>query len=140
MLQEKRGPDQPAETARCRESIESRVARVLTEQEDMHGKGLRGALQDSVRRSLVTATAASSCIACALMGLGANMPVALAPGMGLNAYFSAIVGYRGSGTVSALLMRCILMPGNSSREGFHQPGLLPSLHGWGPGFRSAGGA
>ncbi len=56
-------------------------------------------LQDSVRKSLVTATAASSCIACALMGLGANMPVALAPGMGLNAYFSAVVGYRGSGTV-----------------------------------------
>ena len=27
------------------------------------------------------------------------MPVALAPGMGLNAYFSAVVGYRGSGTV-----------------------------------------
>lgn len=63
-------------------------------------------MQDSVRRSLVTATAASSCIACALMGLGANMPVALAPGMGLNAYFSAVVGYRGSGTVSAFAMRC----------------------------------
>ena len=47
----------------------------------------------------MTATAASSCIACALMGLGANMPVALAPGMGLNAYFSAVVGYRGSGMV-----------------------------------------
>lgn len=59
-----------------------------------------GVVQDSVRKSLVTATAASSCIACALMGLGANMPVALAPGMGLNAYFSAVVGYRGSGTVS----------------------------------------
>ena len=36
------------------------------------------------------------------MGVGANMPVALAPGMGLNAYFSAVVGYRGSGTVSLL--------------------------------------
>jgi len=55
---------------------------------------------DTVRKSLVTATAASACIACALMGIGANMPVALAPGMGLNAYFSAVVGYRGSGTVS----------------------------------------
>ena len=53
----------------------------------------------------MTATAASSCIACALMGLGANMPVALAPGMGLNAYFSAVVGYRGSGMVSAFPMR-----------------------------------
>ena len=64
--------------------------------------GGTAAVQDTVRRSLVTATAASSCIACALMGLGANMPVALAPGMGLNAYFSAVVGYRGSGTVSLL--------------------------------------
>ncbi|CAK0784105.1 hypothetical protein CVIRNUC_007308 [Coccomyxa viridis] len=65
---------------------------------------------DTVRRSLVTATAASSCIACALMGLGANMPVALAPGMGLNAYFSAVVGYRGSGTVAyqtALAAVCV---------------------------------
>ncbi|KAK9908098.1 hypothetical protein WJX75_002714 [Coccomyxa subellipsoidea] len=54
-----------------------------------------------VRQSLVTATAASSCIASLLMGIGANLPVALAPGMGLNAYFAYnVVGYRGSGNVS----------------------------------------
>ncbi|KAK9811846.1 hypothetical protein WJX72_011125 [[Myrmecia] bisecta] len=54
-----------------------------------------------VKRSLVTATAAGSLVACVLMGLGANMPVALAPGMGLNAYFSTqVVGYRGTGPVS----------------------------------------
>ncbi len=39
-------------------------------------------LQADVKRSLVTATAAGSLVACVLMGLGANMPVALAPGMG----------------------------------------------------------
>lgn len=51
---------------------------------------------------MVTATAASSCIASLLMGVGANLPVALAPGMGLNAYFAYnVVGYRGSGNVRA---------------------------------------
>lgn len=32
-----------------------------------------------------------SYIACALKGLGIEMPVALAPNMGLSAYFSAVV-------------------------------------------------
>jgi AGZA family xanthine/uracil permease-like MFS transporter len=53
-----------------------------------------------VRSNLVTATAASSLIACFIMGAFANMPLALAPGMGLNAYFAYnVVGYRGSGNV-----------------------------------------
>lgn len=35
------------------------------------------------------------------MGIFANMPIALAPGMGLNAYFTyQVVGFHGSGTVS----------------------------------------
>ena len=35
------------------------------------------------------------------MGLGANIPIALAPGMGLNAYFAyQVVGYHGTGPVS----------------------------------------
>jgi xanthine/uracil/vitamin C permease (AzgA family) len=46
-------------------------------------------MQERVRRDLVTATAASSLIASLLMGAGANLPVACAPGMGLNAYFGA---------------------------------------------------
>ena len=37
---------------------------------------------------LFTATALSACIACLLMGLYARFPVALAPGMGLNAFLS----------------------------------------------------
>jgi len=54
-----------------------------------------------VRGDLVTATAASSLVACFIMGAFANMPLALAPGMGLNAYFAYnVVGYRGTGTVS----------------------------------------
>jgi AGZA family xanthine/uracil permease-like MFS transporter len=39
---------------------------------------------------VVAATAAASCLACLLMGLGANFPMALAPGMGLN----AVVAYQ----------------------------------------------
>lgn len=35
------------------------------------------------------------------MGLFANMPIALAPGMGLNAYFTyTVVGFHGSGPVT----------------------------------------
>lgn len=35
------------------------------------------------------------------MGLFANMPIALAPGMGLNAYFTyTVVGFHGTGPVS----------------------------------------
>ncbi|KAI0391709.1 purine transporter [Xylariaceae sp. FL0594] len=52
-----------------------------------------------VKRDLVTATAAISAISSFCMGLFANLPVSLAPGMGLNAYFAYnVVGYHGSGT------------------------------------------
>lgn len=34
------------------------------------------------------------------MGIGGNLPIALAPGMGLNAYFTYnVVGFRGTGSV-----------------------------------------
>ncbi|KAF2753892.1 hypothetical protein EJ05DRAFT_479913 [Pseudovirgaria hyperparasitica] len=53
-----------------------------------------------VNRDLVTATAAISALTSFMMGLLANMPIALAPGMGLNAYFAfTVVGYHGSGSV-----------------------------------------
>ena len=44
-----------------------------------------------VQRDLVTGTAAISCLTTFCMGLFANMPIALAPGMGLNAYFAYTV-------------------------------------------------
>lgn len=44
-----------------------------------------------IKRDMVTATAAISALASFFMGLLANMPVALAPGMGLNAYFAYTV-------------------------------------------------
>jgi len=42
----------------------------------------------TLRLSLTTATAASSLIACFIMGFFANLPLALAPGMGINIYFA----------------------------------------------------
>ncbi|KAI0130067.1 purine transporter [Xylariales sp. AK1849] len=53
-----------------------------------------------VKRDLVTATAAISALSSFCMGLFANLPVSLAPGMGLNAYFAyTVVGFHGTGTV-----------------------------------------
>ncbi|KIW00031.1 uncharacterized protein PV09_08383 [Verruconis gallopava] len=53
-----------------------------------------------VQRDLVTATAAIAALTTFCMGLFANMPIALAPGMGLNAYFTyTVVGYHGSGLI-----------------------------------------
>ncbi|CAG8951709.1 hypothetical protein HYFRA_00005509, partial [Hymenoscyphus fraxineus] len=54
-----------------------------------------------INRDLVTGTAAAAALSSFAMGLFANMPIALAPGMGLNAYFTyQVVGVHGSGTVS----------------------------------------
>ncbi|KAJ7874698.1 permease family-domain-containing protein [Mycena olivaceomarginata] len=54
-----------------------------------------------VQRDLITSTAAVSALASFLMGLLANLPVGMAPGLGLNAYFAfSIVGFRGSGIIS----------------------------------------
>ena len=56
---------------------------------------------ENIRRQYVTATAIASMIGCLLMGIGANLPIALAPGMGTNAYFTySVVGFRGTGTIS----------------------------------------
>jgi xanthine/uracil/vitamin C permease (AzgA family) len=41
-----------------------------------------------VKQSLVAATCISSAISCFLMAFLANMPLAVAPGMGINAYFT----------------------------------------------------
>ncbi|KAG5958530.1 hypothetical protein E4U58_005334 [Claviceps cyperi] len=54
--------------------------------------------KEAVRRDLITATAAISGMASLVFGLATNLPVALAPGMGLNAYFAfQVVGVNGSG-------------------------------------------
>lgn len=54
-----------------------------------------------ITQQYVTATAIGSMVGCILMGLVANLPIALAPGMGMNAYFTySVVGFRGSGMIS----------------------------------------
>ncbi|KAI1823733.1 purine transporter [Xylaria intraflava] len=51
-----------------------------------------------VKRDLVTATAAIAALSSFCMGFFANLPVSLAPGLGINAYFAYnVVGYHGSG-------------------------------------------
>lgn len=55
---------------------------------------------NEVNQDLVTATAAIAALSSFSMGLFANMPIALAPGMGLNAYFTyQVVGFHGTGPV-----------------------------------------
>ncbi|KAK8943908.1 Adenine/guanine permease AZG1 [Platanthera guangdongensis] len=47
-------------------------------------------------RELITATVVASLIGSALMGFFANLSIALAPGMGTNAYFAySVVGFHG---------------------------------------------
>ncbi|KAF7315662.1 Purine transporter [Mycena indigotica] len=56
---------------------------------------------NEVRNDLITTTAAISALSSFLMGALANLPVGMAPGLGLNAYFTySIVGFHGSGLIS----------------------------------------
>ncbi|KAI1349559.1 xanthine/uracil permease family protein-like protein [Xylaria sp. FL0043] len=56
--------------------------------------------QTGLKRDLITATAALAGLASILFGFATNLPVALGPGMGLNAYFTyQVVGWRGSGPI-----------------------------------------
>lgn len=51
---------------------------------------------------------------CFLMGALANLPLAVAPGMGINAYFAyTVVGFMGTGKVRAAAQRVLLFAGVS---------------------------
>ncbi|PQE18162.1 purine transporter protein [Rutstroemia sp. NJR-2017a BBW] len=53
-----------------------------------------------INRDMITATAAVAGIGSLAFGFFTNLPVALAPGMGLNAYFTyQVVGFHGTGSV-----------------------------------------
>ncbi|ODA78538.1 hypothetical protein RJ55_05919 [Drechmeria coniospora] len=59
------------------------------------------ACKEEVRRDLITATAVLAGLASISFGALTNLPVALAPGMGLNAYFAfQVVGVNGSESMS----------------------------------------
>ncbi|KAF3047611.1 hypothetical protein E8E12_010832 [Didymella heteroderae] len=54
-----------------------------------------------VNRDFVTATAAIAAFGSFLMGISSNLPVAVAPAMGLNAYLAyQIVGFHGTGPIN----------------------------------------
>lgn len=56
---------------------------------------------EDIKKEYITSTAICSMFGCFLMGLVANLPIALAPGMGMNAYFTySTVGWRGTGGTS----------------------------------------
>ncbi|KAI8627711.1 xanthine/uracil permease family protein-like protein [Xylariaceae sp. FL1651] len=56
--------------------------------------------QSALKHDLITATAALAGLSSILFGFLTNLPVALGPGMGLNAYFTyQVVGWRGTGPV-----------------------------------------
>ncbi|KAI9742802.1 MAG: hypothetical protein M1818_003531 [Claussenomyces sp. TS43310] len=56
--------------------------------------------QLGIKRDLVTSTAAVAGLGSIVFGLLVNLPVALAPGMGLNAYFTyQVVGFHGTGPI-----------------------------------------
>lgn len=56
---------------------------------------------NEVRQELIISTAAISALASFLMGFFANLPIGMAPGLGINAYFAySIVGFHGTGRVS----------------------------------------
>jgi len=56
---------------------------------------------EAIKRQYITATALASMVGCIMMGVSANLPIALSCGMGMNAYFTySVVGFRGFGAVS----------------------------------------
>ncbi|KAF9438163.1 hypothetical protein BGZ76_009453 [Entomortierella beljakovae] len=56
---------------------------------------------DTIKKDMITATAAMACIASTAIGLFSNLPLGMAPGMGINAYFTyTVVGKFGSGKIS----------------------------------------
>ncbi|KAG7085667.1 hypothetical protein E1B28_003212 [Marasmius oreades] len=56
---------------------------------------------NEVRNELIISTAAMSAMSSFLMGAVANLPIGMAPGLGLNAYLAySIVGFHGSGGIA----------------------------------------
>src|SRR5271168_842043 len=60
--------------------------------------------------SVAAATCLSAAIGCILMGVLSNYPIALAPGMGLNAYFAFTV-VKGMGVPWQTALGCVFISG-----------------------------
>jgi len=65
------------------------------------------------KKSMITSTAVIIIISTFVMGATANLPIVVAPGLGLNAYFTYnVVGFHGSGSVSyKTAVTCIFIEG-----------------------------
>ncbi|MCH5212375.1 MAG: NCS2 family permease [Oscillospiraceae bacterium] len=61
--------------------------------------------------AIFTATAISAAIGCFMMGFGANYPIALASGLGLNAYFVTVCGQIGGEDPWKIALTAILVEG-----------------------------
>ncbi|MDR1353487.1 MAG: NCS2 family permease [Treponema sp.] len=74
--------------------------------------GMLGSIEGMEAGAVFTATAISSAIATIMMALYANLPIALAPGMGLNAFFTYTVvfgmGYPWQTALTAVFLEGIL--------------------------------
>jgi AGZA family xanthine/uracil permease-like MFS transporter len=56
---------------------------------------------EETKRKFVVATALTSMVACLIMGLWANLPIALSCGMGMNAFFTYnVVGFKSFGPLT----------------------------------------
>jgi AGZA family xanthine/uracil permease-like MFS transporter len=66
-----------------------------------------------VNRDFITATAAIAALGSFLMGIAANLPVAVAPAMGLNAYLAyQMVGFHGTGPIEySVAMTAVFVEG-----------------------------
>ena len=66
------------------------------------------------------ATIIAAVVGCLIMGLWANWPIALAPGMGLNAFFAFGVvfgmGYTYQQALAAVFIACLLYTSPSPRD------------------------
>jgi AGZA family xanthine/uracil permease-like MFS transporter len=71
--------------------------------------------QLELNRDFVTATAAIAALGSFIMGVTANLPVALAPAMGLNAYLAyQMVGFHGTGPIDyRVAMTAVFVEGKS---------------------------
>jgi len=74
--------------------------------------GMLGSIPGMPKEAIFTATAIASAIATIVMAFAANLPVALAPGMGLNAFFTYTVvfgmGYSWQTALTAVFLEGIL--------------------------------
>lgn len=92
-------------------------ANILTASGGTCEKNDDGQLEDecltTLKKDLVIATALSSGISTLINGLWSNLPTGLAPGMGMNAYFTyTVVGFHGSGEMPyEAALTCVFIEG-----------------------------